>query len=130
MDKMEKMCKIPDLSFHLPFRVEFENEYSVVYNVTFLFVVRMKMMRKMNRNRNKYLKSLSLMQKVVWWMRNFSSLHNKLRDDVGKLEERRMSYFQRLMEDILRPCFQRLVCLPLFLSALSVSPMQGKQNFL
>ena len=69
------------------------------------------MMRKMN-SRNKYLKSLSLMQKVVWWMRNFSSLHNKHRDDVGELGGQRMLYFQRIEEDILSPCFQRLVCLP------------------
>ena len=118
------------LSFYLLFWwVEFENKYSFAYDVTFLFVIRMKMIRKMN-NRNKYLKSLSLMQKVVWWMRNFSSLHNKHRDDVGGPGEQRMLYFLRIEDDILSPCFQRLACLPLILSAFSVFPPQDKQNVL
>lgn len=83
-------------------------------------VTRMKMMkiRKrmkiMNKSRNNYLKSLSLMQKGVWWMRSFSFLHNKRRDAKGRLGEQRMLSFQRIEVDTLSQCFQRLL--------LSISP--------
>ena len=63
------------------------------------FISRTKMMKRMSSRRNKYLKSLSLMQKGVWWMRNFSSLHNKHRDAEGRLGEQRMLYFQKTEVD-------------------------------
>uniref|UniRef100_A0A2P2LMA3 Uncharacterized protein MANES_14G005700 n=1 Tax=Rhizophora mucronata TaxID=61149 RepID=A0A2P2LMA3_RHIMU len=66
------------------------------------------MMKRMSNNRNKYLKNLSLMQKEVWWMRNFSSLHNKHRDAKERLEEQRMLYFQRIEGDMLNQCSQKV----------------------
>lgn len=60
----------------------------------------MRKMRRMNNSRIKYLKSLYLMQKVVWWMRSFSSSHNKPRGKKEKLGERKMLYFQRIEDDI------------------------------
>lgn len=81
-------------------------------------VTRMKMMKirkRMNKSRNNYLKSLSLMQKGVWWMRSFSFLHNKRRDAKGRLGEQRMLSFQKIGVDTLSQCFQRLF--------LSISPL-------
>ncbi|CAL5425371.1 unnamed protein product [Camellia sinensis] len=71
-------------------------------------IKRMKMMKRMSNNKINYLRSLSLMQKGVWWMRNFSSLHNKPRDAEERLGGQRMSYFQRIEADILNQCFRRL----------------------
>ncbi|KAI7984359.1 Hydroxymethylglutaryl-CoA synthase [Camellia lanceoleosa] len=68
---------------------------------------RMKMMKRMSNNRVNYLRSLSLMQKGVWWMSNFSSLHNKPRNAEERLGGQRMLYFQRIEADILNQCFRR-----------------------
>jgi len=51
---------------------------------------------KMSSNRTKYLKSLYLTLRAVWWMRNSSSLLNKPRNVGGKLAGRRMSYSQKI----------------------------------
>ncbi|CAL5427983.1 unnamed protein product [Camellia sinensis] len=68
----------------------------------------MKMMKRMSNNRINYLRSLSLMQKGVRWMRNFSSFHNKPRDAEERLGGQRMLYFQRIEADTLNQCFRRL----------------------
>lgn len=68
---------------------------------------RMTRMKRMNKSKNNYLRSLSLMLKGAWWMKNFSSLPNKHRDAVGRLEEQKTSFFQRTEADTSNPCFQR-----------------------
>lgn len=76
-------------------------------------MTRTTMMKRMN-SRIKYLRNSYLMQKGVWWMRNFFSLLNKHRDAVGRLVGQRMLYFQKIGDDTLSQCSQRLVLPVLF----------------
>jgi hypothetical protein len=64
-------------------------------------------MKRRKNSKNNYLKNLSLMLKGAWWMKNFSSLPNKHRGAVGRLEGQKMLYFQRTEADISSQCFQR-----------------------
>lgn len=74
-------------------------------------------MKKMSSSRTKFLKSLFLMPRGVWLMRNFSSLHNKHKDAEEKLGVLRMLYFLKIEVVILSQCFQRSN-LPSYLLAL------------
>ena len=79
----------------------------LAYDGKVSLVTRMTKTKRTSNKRNKYQKSSYLMQKGVWWMRNFSSLHNKPRNAEERLGGQRMLYFQRIEADVLNQCFRR-----------------------